>query len=326
MTATPPPRAATARTTAPPPAALPEPPPTDHITPDPGIVARLRAAGCVFAEDEATLLQATARTGADLTAMAARRAAGHPLEQVLGWAEFCGLRITVHPGVFVPRRRTEFLVREAADLTAAHTTEPVVLDLCCGTGALAAALTHLIARTTRTAAPRRIEIHAADLDPAAVHCARANLEPLGAHVHQGDLYAPLPENLRGRVTVLLANTPYVPTGHIPLLPSEARDHEPHSALDGGADGTDLQRRVLADAAAWLAPGGSLLTETSPAQAPRLLAAAERAGLTARLTEDEDWDAAVVIASRPARKPREHLGLSRYQPAAGHVAGHRTASG
>src|SRR5438105_13868597 len=83
------------------------------------IVTRLRAAGCVAAEDEARLLVAAARTPADLAAMVDRRAAGLPLEHILGWAEFCGLRIAVDPGVFVPRRRTEFLVRQAAALARA---------------------------------------------------------------------------------------------------------------------------------------------------------------------------------------------------------------
>src|SRR6266540_3292563 len=80
------------------------------------IVTRLRAAGCVFAEDEARLLVSAARTPAELQAMVDQRVAGLPLEHVLGWAEFCGLQIAVDPGVFVPRRRTEFLVRQAAAL------------------------------------------------------------------------------------------------------------------------------------------------------------------------------------------------------------------
>src|SRR6266571_4244443 len=109
--------------------------------PESAVVARLRAAGCVFAEDEARLLLAAARTPADLAAMVDRRAAGQPLEHVLGWAEFCGLRIAVDPGVFVPRRRTEFLVRHAAAL-ARQAASPAgqapgrprtfVVDLCCG--------------------------------------------------------------------------------------------------------------------------------------------------------------------------------------------------
>src|SRR5262245_169190 len=106
------------------------------------IVSRLRAAGCVFAEDEAQLLIAAARTPADLDAMVQQRGAGAPLEHVLGWAEFCGHRIAVEAGVFVPRRRSEFLVHQAVD--AAHRrrgTSPIVaLDLCCGSGAVGAAL------------------------------------------------------------------------------------------------------------------------------------------------------------------------------------------
>src|SRR6266851_1957314 len=141
--------------------------------PDPVIVARLRAAGCVFAEDEARLLMSAARTPAELDGMVGQRAAGLPLEQVIGWAEFCGLRITMTPGVFVPRRRTEFLVRQAAALARPGA---VIVDLCCGAGAIGAAL---------AAAVDRAEVYAADIDPAAVRCARRNLP--GGRVHQGDL-------------------------------------------------------------------------------------------------------------------------------------------
>src|SRR5262245_20885961 len=108
------------------------------------IVTRLRAAGCVFAEDEARLLIATARTPDDLAAMVDRRVAGLPLEHVLGWAEFCGLRIAVDPGVFVPRRRTEFLVRRAVALSGPRA---VVVALCCGSGAVAASLAASLEQT-----------------------------------------------------------------------------------------------------------------------------------------------------------------------------------
>ena len=196
------------------------------------VVARLRAAGCVFAEDEAGLLVATARTPAELDVMVDRRVAGVPLEHVLGWAEFCGLRIAVDAGVFVPRRRTEFLVRQAAALAPARA---VVVDLCCGSGAIATAL---------AASLDGAGTHATDIDPAAVRCARRNLAPSGGHVYQGDLYDPLPAALRGRVDVLVANAPYVPTGAIATMPPEARLHEPQVALDGGADGLGVQRRVV----------------------------------------------------------------------------------
>jgi release factor glutamine methyltransferase len=251
------------------------------------IVTRLRAAGCVFAEDEARLLVSAARTPADLAAMVDRRAAGLPLEHVLGWAEFCGLRIAVDPGVFVPRRRTEFLVRQAAALARPRA---VVVDLCCGSGALGAALVPAL---------DQIELHAADVDPAAVRCARRNLAAAGGQVYEGDLYEPLPATLRGRVDLLLANVPYVPTDEVRLLPREARIHEARVALDGGADGLDVLRRVTAAAPLWLAPGGHLLVETSERQAPLAVETFARDGLLPRLATCDDLNATVVIGTRPA---------------------------
>ena len=98
----------------------------------PDIVSTLRNAGCVFAEDEARLLIEAAADPAELARLVERRVAGIPLEQLLGWAEFAGLRIVVEPGVFVPRRRTELLVAEAARRAPPHAT---VVELCCGSGA-----------------------------------------------------------------------------------------------------------------------------------------------------------------------------------------------
>ncbi|CAL9347961.1 Release factor glutamine methyltransferase [Streptomyces sp. enrichment culture] len=254
--------------------------------PSPGsVVAALRAAGCVFAEEEAELLLAAAGTPAELTALVDRRVAGEPLELVLGWAEFRGLRIAVEPGVFVPRRRTEFLVEQAL----AHAPEAaVVVDLCCGSGALGAALADALGD---------VEVHAADIDPAAVRCARRNLADRGGHVHTGDLFEALPGHLRGRIDVLAANVPYVPTGEVPLLPAEARDHEPPVALDGGPDGLDVLRRVVAGAPRWLAPGGVLLVETSDRQASEALGVFARGGLAARLARSEEGYAHVVIGVR-----------------------------
>jgi release factor glutamine methyltransferase len=264
-------------------------------------VSRLRAAGCVFAEDEARLLMSAAGTPAELDAMVSRRAAGEPLEQIVGWAEFCGLRITVTPGVFVPRRRTEFLVRQAALLLRGGETlilprppregmappGAVIVDLCCGAGAIGAAL---------AAAVERAEVHAADVDPVAVRCARQNLP--AARVYSGDLYEALPSGLRGRIAILAANVPYVPTGDIAFLPSEARAHEPRAALDGGPDGLDVLREVAAGAPAWLAPGGHLLSETSAGQAALAETALAAAGLTARVVTSGDLAATVVIGQRP----------------------------
>ena len=271
------------------------------------IVTRLRAAGCVFAEAEARLLISAARTPADLAAMVDRRAAGLPLEHVLGWAEFCGLRIAVDPGVFVPRRRTEFLVRQAAAL-ARHTGSPVgqalarprtvVVDLCCGSGAVGAAL---------VAALDRVELYAVDIDPAAVRCARRNVAPAGGQVYEGDLYEPLPAALRGRVDVLVANAPYVPAEAVGLLPPEARIHEPRVALDGGADGLDVLRRVTAAAPPWLAPGGHLLVETSERQAPQAVETVAHNGLIPRVARSDELNATVVIGTRPALQGPDYSG-------------------
>ena len=249
------------------------------------VVATLRAAGCVFAEDEARLILSAARTPDELAAMVDRRVAGLPLEHVVGWAEFSGLRITVEPGVFVPRRRTEFLVEQAL----AHAPDAsVVVDLCCGSGAVGAAL---------AAALGRVELHAADIDPVAVRCARRNVAPYGGQVHAGDLFAALPDALRGRVDILAANVPYVPTGEVGLLPAEAREHEPLVALDGGTDGLDILREVANGAPDWLAPGGCLLVETSERQLPSAVEAFTSAGLETRSARSEESYANVVIGVR-----------------------------
>ncbi|MFE9775132.1 putative protein N(5)-glutamine methyltransferase [Streptomyces sp. NPDC005931] len=249
-------------------------------------MATLRAAGCVFAEDEAALILATAGSPLEAAAMAGRRAAGLPLELVVGWAGFRGRRVTVEPGVFVPRRRTEFLVDQAL-ARAPHAA--VVVDLCCGSGAVGAALAAELGGA---------ELHAADIDPAAVRCARRNVADVGGVVHTGDLFAALPAGLRGRVDILAANVPYVPSGEIGLLPPEARDHEPRVALDGGADGLDVLRRVAAGAPRWLAPGGCVLVETSRRQSATAVAAFTAAGLRARPAVCEEQDAHVVIGVLP----------------------------
>ena len=216
----------------------------------------------------------------ELDRLAAARVAGQPLEQLLGWVSFRGLRIAVEPDVFVPRRRTELLVRLSRPLLRRGS---VLLELCCGVGAVAAAL---------SAEVPGVAVHAADLSAAAVRCARRNLP--GAQVYQGDLFAPVPAAVRGRVDVLVANAPYVPTEAIALMPPEARDYEPRLALDGGPDGLDVQRRLITGAPDWLAPDGCLLIETGRAQAPFTAAAMEAAGLAARIETDDDLDATAVL--------------------------------
>lgn len=242
---------------------------------EPELVDRLRAAGCVYAEDEAQLLIDAA---GDLESLVARRVSGVPLEQVLGWAELAGTRVLLDPGVFVPRRRSELLVREAV---ARVRPGDVVVDACCGSGAVGAAI----------AGRADVEVHGCDLDPAAVRCARRNLD----RVHSGDLLDALPDDLH--VDVVVANAPYVPTTEIAMLPAEARDHEPALSLDGGADGLDVQRRLLAQAVARGIP--LVLVETSERQAETTVEIARAAGLVPYCVRDEDLDATVVVAEQVA---------------------------
>ena len=256
--------------------------------PDERVVARLRAAGCVFAEEEAALLGEAAVDAEHLDRLVDQRASGTPLEQILGWAEFCGLRVVVAPTVFVPRRRTELLVRLALEVVRPGDT---VVDLGCGSGAIAAAL---------LAARPDLEVHATDVDPAAVACARRNLPP--ERVHQGDLYDALPAGLRGRLAIVVANAPYVPTDAIATMPPEARDHEARVALDGGPDGLDVQRRLIAQAPDWLSPGGVLVVETSGSQAGGTTAEMAAAGLVAEIREEPMTGATAAVGRAPGTTP------------------------
>ncbi|QCB94421.1 putative protein N(5)-glutamine methyltransferase [Cellulomonas shaoxiangyii] len=273
------------------------------------VVTRLRAAGCVFAEDEAALLLAAAlaagrhgTTAADgtvrtapspatadevLEGLVARRVTGEPLETVLGWVGFAGLRLAVGAGVFVPRRRTELLARTAVRLARGARPSPVVVEACCGVAPVATLVAHEVPGA---------DVHAADLDPAATGWAARNLAGRG-RVWTGDLLDPLPGTLRGRVDVLVANAPYVPHAAIATMPPEAREHEPHVALDGGPDGVAVQRRLLAAAPAWVRAGGHVLVETSVRQAP-LTRAACPPGWTVDVLRDDDVDGTVVVARRP----------------------------
>ena len=256
----------------------------------PDLVARLRTAGCVFAEEEAELLSEAASDAATLEELVRRRVGGEPLELVLGWVAFDGLRVAIDPGVFVPRQRTTWLVEVAETALAAVAVDrpATVVDLCCGSGALGLALAHRRPGTT---------LHATDDHPAAVACAARNLARVGGTVHLGDLASPLPMDLRGEVDTLLANVPYVPSAAVSAMPPESRDHEPRSTVDGGADGLDVLRRVAALAPEWLRPGGSMHSEVALAQVDAALVVLTDNGLLARVERDEERDATVVSGTR-----------------------------
>jgi release factor glutamine methyltransferase len=252
------------------------------------LVGELRAAGCVFAEDEARLLAETAASTAELHDLVQQRVGGEPLEYLLGWVEFFGLRVAIDRGVFVPRQRTAFLVREAIAL--AH-SNAVILDLCCGSGAIGIAIASSLEGS---------ELYASDIDPVATANARRNFEITGGRVFEGDLFDALPDQLHGRIDILAANVPYVPTDALELMPVEAREFEPVFTHDGGADGLDVVRRVAAEASLWLAPGGHLLIETSEAQAADAAGVFAHFGLRVRIAKSDHFASTVVVGERQPR--------------------------
>lgn len=214
--------------------------------------------------------------------LAVRRCAGEPLAWVTGWADFCGERVVVHPGVYVPRPQSELLVTEALPLLPER---GIAADLCTGSGAVAAVL----ARRRPSA-----RVVATDDDPKAIACARAN----GVEVFPGDLAAGLPSSVLGRVDLVTAVAPYVPTGALHLLPRDAADHEPRHALHGGPDGTDVLVRVVAEAAPLLRPGGALVLELGGDQAEVLAPVLGRHGYTqVRVLFDDEEDVRGVSARR-----------------------------
>jgi len=184
-----------------------------------------------------------------------RRAAGEPLQYVTGEMPFRHIVLKVRPGVFIPRPETEVLVDEA--LAALEgVSDPVVVDLCTGSGAIAISIAH-----ERPDA----RVYATEIAEETASVARENAERCGVSdrvtVLTGDLFAPLPEELRGIVHVVASNPPYIPTADLAGLPTEVGGFEPRVALDGGPDGLDAVRRIVADARSWLAPGGTLVVET-----------------------------------------------------------------
>jgi release factor glutamine methyltransferase len=261
------------------------------------VTARLAAAGCVSAQAEARwLLEESGGDPEALEAMVARREAGEPLQYVIGWAPFGPLRIRVGPGVFVPRPETEGL----ADLAARHLRQVppkarVALDLCTGSGAIACFLANAVPGA---------RVVATELDPGALAWARRNCAEHGVELYAGDLDQPLPADLAGRVRVLCANVPYVPSGAIATLPRDVREHEPRRALDGGPDGLEVLRRVAAVAPRWLAPGGALLCEIGEDQGQSVTALLQAAGLTeVAVRPDLAGRDRVVTGRRPAETRR-----------------------
>lgn len=251
---------------------------------DDPLIDALRTAGCVYAEDEARILRDAATDADELDRMLARRVAGEPLEPVVGWVEFAGMRVPVGPGVFVPRQRTRLLADAAVDAVRDAGRSPVFVEAFAGAGPLAAVV--------HAAAPEA-EIHVTDIDAEPLEYAHRHL-PAAAGIHVGSVLGGLPADLRGRVDVIAAVPPYVPDGEAAFLPREARDFEPVAALFGGEDGLDLVRALIGAASAWLRPPGRLLIEMNHEQCADAAVHGERHGFDARVVRGDDGQTAVLV--------------------------------
>jgi release factor glutamine methyltransferase len=212
-----------------------------------------------------------------------RRLSGEPLAWITGRTRFAGLDVRVDAGVYVPRwQSTELTTRAARRLP----EDGAAIDLCTGTGAVAMALSR-----ARPAA----RVVATDTDPRAVANARAN----GVETHQGDLFDPLDDGLRGRTDVVVAVVPYVPTPALDVLPRDTLTFEDAAHYDGGPDGATLLRRVLREAAPFLRPGGVLLLELGGEQAELLRPELGLLGYRSVDTwADDDGDVRGLQAVRP----------------------------
>lgn len=245
------------------------------------VAALLARHGFIAADEEAEeLLVAAGGDPGQLDALVERRLTGEPLAWITGGVEFCGRWLRVDPGVYVPRPHTEELAARAVQrLPAAG----VAVDLCTGSGAVAATLA-----AERPAA----RIVATDLSEEAVACARAN----GVDARQGDLVGPVPADLHHEVDVVTAVVPYVPTPDLPLLQRDTFTFETPLAYDGGAAGLDVLRRATTESRRWLTTGGTLLLELGGDQAEALAPALTAAGFGAvEVLRDEDGDVRGIVA-------------------------------
>ena len=245
--------------------------------------AELRRAGCIAADEEAAeLVEAAGGDGKRLRALVDRRCSGEPLAWLTGSVSFCGEKVDVHAGVYVPRWQSEPMALEAA---ARLPEEGVAVDLCTGAGAIAVVLGRRRPRA---------RVVATEIDAVAVACARSN----GVEVYEGDMTGGLPDGLRGQVDVVTAVVPYVPTEELRLLPRDVMAYEPRAALDGGQGGMRFLEQAAREAVVLLRDGGSLLLELGGDQAERLKAPLAELGYSEiELLVDEDGDLRAVVCRR-----------------------------
>lgn len=200
-----------------------------------------------------------ARAAASFRALLDRRAAHEPVQHIVGFEEFRGLRIAVTPDVLIPRPETEGLVERALELLAER-PGALVADIGTGSGAIACGL---------AAARPDLEVLAVDQSLGALAVASDNVRALGlasrVRLLAGDLFGPL-ASLGGSLDMVVANPPYLPSGTIAGLPAEVERFEPRLALDGGPDGMRVLRRIITEAPRFLRPGAWLLMEIGEEQA------------------------------------------------------------
>lgn len=220
-----------------------------------------------------------------------RRGAAEPVAYLVGHREFFSLDFLVQPGVFIPRPDTEVLVMAALDALQGREA-PRVLDLCTGTGCVPIA----IARNSPSA-----RLTAVELSQTALETARSNIEKHGLtqriELLQGDLFAPLPEG--AAFDIITSNPPYVQHDEIARLAADIRDHEPRMALDGGADGLDVIRQLVKQSPDYLIPGGWLMFELSPEQAPAAVEFMEERGFHEVAVKNDLAGLARVVLGRRA---------------------------
>jgi release factor glutamine methyltransferase len=252
-----------------------------------------------------------AHAAARLVASVERRVAREPLQLIVGGTAFRSLMIVCRPGVFIPRPETEVLAGLAIDALreraahgerAAHVARPVLIEPCCGTGAIALAVASEIAGA---------EVFAADVDPEAVALAAANRDRLSAAgelhsdvvIANGHLLDAFAESHRGHVDVIVANPPYLPSADAVTLPPEVGAHDPAAALFGGPAGHEVVDVLIALAPTWLAPGGHLLLELDVRRGEEACERAREAGLVdVALRRDLTGAARFLAARRDAATP------------------------
>jgi release factor glutamine methyltransferase len=262
------------------------------------LTALLAHEGFISAGEEAQeLLAFVAGDDALLDAAVRRRLTGEPLAWITGRVSFCGIDVRVDPGVYVPRWLSEPLASRAIERLPDN---GIAIDLCTGSGAIA-----------KVVAARRphARVVASELDARAVACAAAN----GVEAYRGDLFAPLPRELEGRVDVIVGVVPYVPTPELPLLQRDTFAFETSLAYDGGVDGTGILRQVLEQSPRFLRKGGALLLELGGDQAELLSDDLVRLGYDAVITlTDEDGDLrgveATLFRTPPGRPPGPSIGF------------------